>query len=177
MSTEDGREKGEADILAGDEERDAAGTLVFWQPVGDDAVVDGKGRRLERAEGETQAEDAGEGGDEAEQGGAERPEEDHAGVEEAWSDAVDEQRAGDLQRRVGPGEGGEDETEFDGREVQILADGGTGDRDAAAVHVIDDGRDKEEHDHEPADAGGGALRGCCDRTAGVGHGSRCLSEW
>ena len=102
--------------------------------------------------------------------------------------AIDQPAAGDLQRRVGPAERREHHAELHRVQAELGGDARRGDREVAAVEVVDHhGNEQQRHDQETA-AGGyhhGSRRGR-RRRSGEGHigfrhcsaaGYRCRCSW
>ena len=63
---------------------------------------------------------------------------------------VHQPAAGQLERRVGPAECREHQAELHGIQMEIARQARRGDRDVAAVEVVDDhGDEQQSHDAEP----------------------------
>ena len=71
-----------------------------------------------------------------------------------------------LERRVGPAEGGKHQAELNRIEMKFAGQAGRGDRDVAAIEVVDDdGNEQQPHDAEPPV--GRSQRVCLRRTDGL----------
>lgn len=118
------------------------------KPGGNHAAVNGIGRRLKRTNGHAQDEQRDEAGGEAEHHSGNRPQQQGNAVENARRHAIHQPAAGDLHGSVGPAEGGENQSDVNGVDAQLARQRRGGDRQVAAVKVVDDHGDEQQHHDE-----------------------------
>ncbi|MNY08093.1 hypothetical protein D3C86_1409260 [compost metagenome] len=169
------RQEGQADELPGGVETDGRGALALGEPGGDHAAVDRIGRRLEGPDRHAQHEQRDEAAGETEHHGGNRPQQQRCRVKDAWRYAVYQPAAGDLHGRVGPAEGREDQADMNRVDAQVTGQCRGGNRQVAAVQVVDHHGDEQQHHDEKTLAAGRHQR----RLPGEGlrlHGG-CLFLW
>ena len=116
-----GLQKGQADELRGGIKADGAGAFAVGKPAGHHLIVDGIGRRFQRADQQAQREQADEAADNAQKGGRHRPQDQDGGIEIARPDTVHQPAAGNLEQGIGPAEARQDPAHMLGIDAQLLA--------------------------------------------------------
>src|SRR5471030_2387473 len=148
------REKRQPDKLAGGVNANGRGTLAFGKPGGDHATVDRIGRRFQRADRHAQHKQRDKAGGKTEHHGGNRPQQQGHGVENAGRHTVHQPAAGDLHGGVGPAERREDQPDMHRVDAQLAGQRRGGNRQVAAVEVVDHHGDKQQHhDEETLSAG------------------------
>ena len=127
---------------------DAGGAFLLAEPRGRDPVVDQEGRHLEEAHRHAQRDQHDKAVRQPQRECRQRPEHDDQGIQDARMHPIHQPAAGQLERRVGPAECGEHQAELHRIQMEIARQGGRGDRDVAAVEVVDDHGD-EQQSHDP----------------------------
>ncbi len=164
-------QESQPDELGGGIDGDARGPLALAEPGGGDAVVDQEAGYLEQPDRHAQDDQHHQAGGQPEAERGDRPQQDGDGIQHPRMHAIDQPAAGDLQRRVGPAERREHHAELHRVQAELAGDARRGDRQVAAVEVVDHhGNEQQRHDQEAA-AGGchhGSRRGR-RRRLGEGH--------
>ncbi|MNY14098.1 hypothetical protein D3C86_1472600 [compost metagenome] len=152
------RQEREADKLPGGVETDGRGAFTFREPGGDYAAVDRIGRGFEGTDGHAQDEQRNEAAGEPEHHRGDRPQQQCSGVEDARRNAVHQPAAGDLHGGIGPAECGENQPDVDRVDAQVAGQRRGGDRQVAAVQIVDHHRDEQQHHDEKTLAAGRRQR-------------------
>jgi hypothetical protein len=78
-------------------------------------------------------------------------------------DAIDQPAAGDLQRRISPPKRREHHTKLHWIQFELPGDAGRGDREVAAVEIVDHHGNEQQHHNQEAPARCSGCHGCGQR--------------
>ncbi len=155
-------ERGEQDdgeVLGGVEGGGGATALAGGEPEGDEPAIAGEDGRLRESGDEPQSHDdredvrGGQAGDAAYEKRARRPDEDAPSVDRLGAVAIEQGAGGELACNVCPAEAGEQHTDREWIQVQLLLEHDAGDRKHDAVAVAERRAQEQDGEDDVANAG------------------------
>ncbi len=162
-------QKRQTNELSGGVDADGGSPLALGKPGGDHAAVDRISRRFQRTNRHAQYEQGDEAGGEAEHDGRDGPQQQGCGVENARRHAVHQPAPGQLHGGVGPAERGKDQPDMHRVKAQFGGQRWCGDRQVAAVQVVDHYGDEQQH-HDKETLAGRRHQGCRTLQSSSAHG-------
>ncbi|MNQ14557.1 hypothetical protein D3C85_275110 [compost metagenome] len=124
------------------------GAFPLGKPRRDHTAVDRISRRFQRTDRHAQYKQRDETRSETEHHRSHRPQQQRDAVKNARRHAIDQPAAGDLHRGVSPAERGENQTDVNRIDAQLTGQRRRSNRQVAAVEVVDDHGDKQQHHDE-----------------------------